>query len=82
MSGKERKSLEQWVADAAQADGVDPWACPGCGCKDWRVIDSRIVGTTRRRQRACRKCHRPLRTLEVPVPDGFKLAVVSNDEST
>lgn len=81
MSEKPRKSLQQLANDAVQADGLDPWACPRCGCKDWRVVDSRLVGGARKRQRACRHCHTNLPTLEVPVPKGFTVMLVPEDNT-
>lgn len=76
MNDKPRKSLRQLADEAAEADGANPWACPRCGCTDWRVVDSRLIGTTRRRQRACRNCHTAIPTLEVPVPKGYTVIVV------
>lgn len=65
---------------AAEASGGDPWACPRCGCKDTRVIDSRFNGVERRRMRVCRHCSTPIPiTLEVPVPDGFRLELVPDE---
>lgn len=51
---------------AAQSRGSDPWACPRCGCKDWRVVNSYMSGDARRRQRVCRHCHQVLITYEMP----------------
>lgn len=75
------KTPEEWAAEAA---GTDPWACPRCGCRDSRVIDSRFNGAERVRLRVCRHCNTPLpRTREVPVPDGFKLEIVPDaDDET
>jgi len=47
----------------AQTNG-EGWECPRCGCCDWRVVDSRQFGETRRRVRACRHCHAVIRTIE------------------
>jgi hypothetical protein len=79
MSEKPRKSLRQLADEAAQSDGVDPWACPRCGCKDWRTVDSRLVGGTRKRKRACRNCHQKLPTQEVLVPRGFALRIIPEE---
>ena len=67
------------LAQLATIGGGDPWACPHCGCKHFKVVDSHQQGGTRRRQRACRNCSTPMITLEVPVPDGYQLAVVQLD---
>lgn len=58
----------------------DVWRCQRCGCRDWRVADSRLVGATRNRQRVCRNCATPLPTQEIPVPKGFRIAIVPDDE--
>ena len=76
MSEKPRKSLQQLANEAAQTDGIDPWACPRCGCKDWRVVGTYERNGKRRRQRVCRNCHQTIRTYEVPVPPGFDVAIV------
>lgn len=66
---------------AAQASGGNPWECRVCGCKDWRVRDSRYNGDgPRKRERACRHCGEPLTTQEIPVPEGFKIKVVPEEE--
>ena len=53
----------------AQSTGGDGWACPRCGCHDWRVEDSYWVPTAgeRRRRRFCRHCKQVLHTREVPI---------------
>lgn len=76
MSDKPRKSLQQLATEAAQVDGADPWACPRCGCKDWRTVDSRFRNGCVSRKRACRHCSTPMSTQELPCPDGFQLMVV------
>lgn len=54
---------------AAQSQGSDGWACPRCGCCDWRVEDSYFVSgrQERRRRRFCRNCKQVLHTREVPI---------------
>ncbi len=52
---------------AQQAQQDDPWICPRCGCRDWRVISSYLSGDgARHRRRACRHCHHPIMTHERP----------------
>jgi hypothetical protein len=76
LSQLQREAREQQAAEAE----ADPWACRSCGCRDWRVADSRLRGTgPRRRERICRHCGEPLPTQELPVPDGFKLVVVPEE---
>jgi hypothetical protein len=77
---EKRPSLSQLRTQSAAGEGSDAWSCPRCGCRDWRVINSHLRGGERRRQRACRHCGEPLRTLEVPAPDGFKVQLVADDE--
>lgn len=72
-----RPTLEEL---AAQANGTDPWACPRCGCKDWRVRDTRFRDDTVKRQRVCRHCKTPIVTREVPCPEGFKVVAVPDEE--
>ena len=72
----ERKTLGQYAAAA----GDDPWACRSCGCRHWEVADSRLAGDFRKRERRCRNCKEPMRTYEVPVPEGFTLKVVPDVE--
>jgi hypothetical protein len=81
MSDKPRKSLRQLADEAAIADGINPWACPRCGCTDWRTVDTRFRDGCVRRKRACRHCKTPLPTQELPCPPGFKLIAVPDDES-
>lgn len=61
-----RPTLAQLAAGTAGADG---WACPRCGCEDWRVEDSYWVtgAQERRRRRFCRNCKQVLHTREVPI---------------
>jgi transcriptional regulator NrdR family protein len=69
------------LAAAANAAGPDPWACRRCGCKDWRVVDSRMATGERKRKRVCRHCGQGfIDTSEVPVPEGHKIKVVPADE--
>lgn len=59
----------------------DPWACRSCGCKRWKVVDSRQYGIEpRKRERICGNCGEPLPTQEVPVPPGYKLVVVPEED--
>ncbi|HPY76665.1 MAG TPA: ogr/Delta-like zinc finger family protein [Anaerohalosphaeraceae bacterium] len=40
-------------------------ACPKCGCKDWKVTDTRVFSHNKiRRYRQCRNCGRKIRTVE------------------
>ena len=77
----EQKTLQQLQREAAAAAGSDLWACPRCGCRDWRVVNSHEYGGPRRRQRECRNCGYDLPTLEVPIPDGHTIKVVGKDEA-
>lgn len=72
------KSILQMQLETAEAQGADFWACPRCGCRDWRVRDSRLEdgNEPRKRQRVCRNCNGILPTQELPVPKGFKLVIV------
>lgn len=72
------KSLSQMAAEAAAQSpaGVNPWACTRCGCNDWRVAGTYELNGKRRRQRVCRNCQTPMRTLEIPVPPGHDVVVV------
>lgn len=77
MNDKPRKSLRQLALEAAQVDGVDLWACPRCGCKDWRVRKTWHPAGGIRRSRVCRHCGQgTMLTTEVPVPDGHRVVVV------
>lgn len=81
MTDRLRKSLEQLKREARQGEGADPWACRVCGCRATEVVDSRQHGVGPRvRQRRCLHCKEPLTTQEVPVPPGFKIVVVSEEE--
>lgn len=67
---------------AAGSSGSDPWACPRCSCKGpHRVETTYDAGGQRKRRRICRNCSQLIRTGEMPVPDGFKLALVPDDEA-
>lgn len=81
MSDKPRKSLQQLTAEAEETDGADPWACPRCGCKDWRVVGTYERNGKRRRQRVCRNCKQTMRTYEVPVPVGCDVVVIASGVS-
>jgi len=37
----------------------DPWVCPRCGCRDWRVANTYHTKTDSaiHRRRVCRHCH-------------------------
>jgi transcriptional regulator NrdR family protein len=55
--------------------------CRMCGCMMTEVADSRPTGfASAKRQRQCRNCKEPVTTYEVPVPEGFKVKVVPEDE--
>lgn len=71
-----REAQEQAYRESQEGSGVDPWACPSCGCKDWRIANSHEYGGPRKRQRICRNCGHELPTLEVPVPAGHTLKVI------
>ena len=81
MNDKPRKSLRQLTAEAAEGDGVDPWACLRCGCKDWRVVGTHERAGKCRRQRACRNCSHSISTYEVPVPPGYDVALVAKSHA-
>jgi hypothetical protein len=45
------------AAQLAAQCGNDPWVCPRCGCRDWRVLDTRDVSNGNlARTRICRHC--------------------------
>lgn len=74
---KPRKTLGEMAAGG----NADPWACPRCGCKGpHRVVNSYEVAGERKRRRVCRNCSQLIRTVEVPVAEGQRLKVVSEDE--
>ncbi len=63
------------------ANGTDPWACRMCGSRATEVVDSRQQGTgPRKRLRRCLHCKEPSTTQEIPVPEGFTIKVVPEDE--
>jgi transcriptional regulator NrdR family protein len=67
---------------ASQSSGVDPWACPRCQCKGPHDVQNVYeAGGVRKRRRVCRNCKQLIRTGELPVPDGYKLKIVPDDES-
>lgn len=63
---KQRKTLEQMAAEARS----NPWACPRCGCMDWRTVDSYFCVTTsmRHRRQRCRHCSYTRMTWESATP--------------
>lgn len=79
MQPKDRPTARQ----LASMSGEDPWACPHCGCRGpHRVANTYMVQNgENRRRRICRACGQGLvRTSEVPVPDGYRIAVVPDEE--
>lgn len=78
------KSMQQMIRETAAAEaaeGRDIWACPACGCKDWRIANSHEWGGPRKRQRICRHCGHEMPTQEVPVPEGYTLKAVPRDDA-
>ena len=71
------KTLAQMAAEASE----NVWLCPRCGGTTWRVINSYMVDGKRRRQRACRVCHQPLQTYEIPAPKGCEVRVVKKNNA-
>lgn len=63
----QRPSLSQL---AAQAES-DPWACPRCGCRMWRVVNTYGCKTDRsiHRRRICRHCHHVRISVETMRPE-------------
>lgn len=75
---KPKKTLAQMQREAVEGEGG---GCRMCGCKMTEVADSRPLGfASAKRQRRCRNCKEPVTTVEVPVPEGFKIKVVPEDE--
>lgn len=81
----ERPTAQQ-LASGSTGGG---YACPRCGCKDWRGEDNSFVEKTRHpanssqtvRRKICRHCGQSaFRTIEAVVPEGMKLQVVPEDE--
>ncbi len=71
------------LAELAQESQGDSLRCPRCGCRDWRVVDSRQgVDSLQVRKRACRHCNflMPHSTKEVAVPEGFRVIVVPEED--
>jgi len=71
---------------AARSNGGS-WECPKCSCKDLRGENSHIESTRHpggefvRRKRVCRHCGQgALVTQEVPVPSGFRVLIVPEDD--
>lgn len=61
-----RKTLQELAAQSR----ANAWACPRCGCLDWRTINSYFApsdGTRHRRQR-CRNCNYTRMTWESTTP--------------
>lgn len=77
---KQRRSLQRMQADAMINEGKSAWACPTCGCLDWRVSNVWFSGSNKKRLRKCRNCDTPATSCEVLIPDGFKLEIVKNEE--
>jgi transcriptional regulator NrdR family protein len=67
---------------AAQVSGVNPWACPRCGCLGPHKVESTYaVAAGVRRRRICRNCGQSLfHTTEVIAPKGSEIRVVSPDD--
>lgn len=76
----ERLSIAQIIAARNGSGGM--WECPTCGCNGWKTVNSHENGGPRKRQKVCLHCGTPVRTLEVPVPDGYTLAIVPEGEFT
>jgi len=89
MDQHQRPTLGQLAAQAAEADGEaaggDPdfWQCPRCGCRgphNWRIAKTYNAENQHRRTRICRNCGQEnLRTVELPIPKGFKAVIVRDD---
>lgn len=79
-----RKTLAQMQQEALGGD----YACPRCGCKDWRGEKNSEVertlhpnGGSTVRKRICRNCKQArFDTHEVVVPPGCKVLVVDEEE--
>lgn len=75
---------------AAEAHMVgNAYACPRCGCKDWRGENGSFVSETRHpsnqqvtiRKRICRHCGQTgFTTGEAVIPEGHKLQIVPDEE--
>ena len=63
---QERLTLADYASRSNS--GSHAWDCPRCGCRDWRVTDSRYAegGRVRRRTRHCRHCGYSIYTHEAP----------------
>lgn len=63
-----RKTLREMAIETQKAEsgGI---CCPGCGCRDTRVIKTRhnVDGTETSRRRVCRNCGNRITTIELPV---------------
>lgn len=76
-----RPTLAQYQREAQAAQGIS-WTCPRCGCKDWRVYDTRQTHDGGpRRLRCCRHCKTPMPnpTQELQVPSGHRVLIVPED---
>jgi len=61
MAKNKRKSYDDFLGDAASADGIP---CADCGCRHSYVIRTEKVGEVIRRTRKCRHCGRTFFTTE------------------
>lgn len=66
MNDRKSRSLGEMAADA----GESLWACPRCGCMDWRTVNSYFAPTdqTRHRRQRCRGCGYMRMTWETTIP--------------
>jgi hypothetical protein len=70
------------LAALSRAAAGDVWACPRCGCRDWRVRKTAQRAAGVRRSRVCRHCGQAgILTTEVPCPTGYRVLVVPSGES-
>lgn len=47
-----------------RSDGCAGIACPKCGCRDFRVIETSRIKDAMTRRRSCRRCGRRITTRE------------------
>jgi hypothetical protein len=52
------------VTGAASQGGDGGLRCPKCGCRDFRVVETRASGDRINRRRACRHCGHRVTTSE------------------
>lgn len=66
MEGRKRVTLEQ----LAQSANANPWACPRCGCMEWRTIKTyfAVTDNMRHRRQMCRHCGYKRMTWESAIP--------------